>query len=125
MNQWVHTVNELPGFENFGPILLHKVPHVNEKLDCSSQPADSSGMISVVKGKQKASAKQKKKGVAMNINSQDDSDGDILEARQTWELGKQLSLYIEMKKEVLRNLTNLRRSFRKRTTPRHYKWRFK
>lgn len=65
--------------------------------------------------------KQNEKARSWVSNLRMTLDDDIQEASKTWELNKQLSLYVEMEDEVLRNLTNFRRSFRKRTTLKHYK----
>lgn len=54
-----------------------------------------------------------------NFSSDDDSDVDLQEARRTWELGKQLGLYAEIE-EVIKNLSNLRRSSKKKATLRRY-----
>jgi hypothetical protein len=56
-----------------------------------------------------------------NILSSQESPDEDQEPRKTLELGKQLGLYAEIEDKVIQNLTKLRRSSRKRSTPRRFK----
>jgi hypothetical protein len=60
-----------------------------------------------------------------NLNyrdNSDDSEDDVQEAVKTLEIGKQLGLYAELEDKVLKNITKLRRSSRRRTTQKRFKW---
>lgn len=71
-------------------------------------------MTSYVKGKKVLAKQRIGKDAAFPYYK--DFDKEFQEAKKTWELGKQLGLYVKMEEVVIENLTKLSRSFKKRTT---------
>jgi hypothetical protein len=72
------------------------------------------------KGLKRTKANQNKNDI-VGLSSEDNSDADCYETRKTWELGKQLGLWVEMEEEVIQNLSKFRRSLRKIFTPKRFR----
>jgi hypothetical protein len=69
----------------------------------------------------KVNANLKQRDNSANLSAEDSFDDDLEEARKTLEIGKQLGLYKEIEDKTIQNITKLRRSSRKRSTPRCFK----